>query len=528
MPNTIKTPGVFITEINAFPNSVVQVATAIPAFIGYTPQPHPVYKGRSCARTPIKIQSFGEFLMCFGVQTTPSHGGVPGIAPDGQQYAPLYHATPAKQGSAGDITLSGQHYDLEPDPSSIYYLYSSLKLYFQNGGGACYVISIGSYGPASGKPKAKDEALINPNVRYEDLKVGLDVLQTEPEPTIIVIPDAVLLSRGEHAALMQDVLRQCGAMRSRIGILDVPGGDAPDPASWMSDDIVPFRTGIGTEFLSYGAAYYPFLRTTLVSEDQISMANLGGPSVLAGLLPEAPAEPVKTLLATAANPPATNALTPAQFDDALRLASKSYSALVQGVLGKINTLPPSAAMAGIYAATDASRGVWTAPASVGITSAIGVTLDISDVAQSNLNMDATSGKSINAIRFFPGKGVMPWGARTLDGNSNEWRYISVRRTLIMIEQSLQLATQAYVFEPNTENTWVTIASMANSFLDNLWRQGALVGAKPEEAFSVSIGLGRTMTAQDILDGSLRLMVLVAVLRPAEFIAVQIHQKMQPQ
>ncbi|MBL9170933.1 MAG: phage tail sheath family protein [Verrucomicrobiales bacterium] len=526
MPNTIKTPGVFITEKNAFPNSVVQVATAIPAFIGYTPQAHPVYRGRSCARTPIRIESFGDFLAHFAVQTTPSHGGPPEIAPDDQQYAPRYHAIPAKQGSGGDITLSGQHYDLEPDPGSVYYLFSSLKLFFQNGGGPCYVISIGSYGPISGKPKAKDEALINPNVLYADLKAGLDLLLTEQEPTMIVIPDAALLSRGEHASLMQDVLRQCGAMRSRIGIVDVPGGDAPDPASWMSDDILPFRIAIGTEFLSYGAAYYPFLRTSIVSEADIGMANLGGPSVLAGLLPEAAAEPVKTLLATAANPPAANALTPVQLESALRGASKSYSALVQGVLGKINTLPPSAAMAGIYAATDDSRGVWAAPARVGIN-ALGVTLAISDAAQSDLNIDAASGKSINAIRYFPGKGVMPWGARTLDGNSNEWRYISVRRTLIMIEQSLQLATQAYVFEPNTENTWVTIASMASNFLDNLWKQGAFVGAKPEEAFSVAIGLGRTMTAQDILDGSLRLMVLVAVLRPAEFLAVQIHQKMQP-
>jgi len=93
-----------------------------------------------------------------------------------------------------------------------------------------------------------------------------------------------------------------------------------------------------------------------------------------------------------------------------------------------------------------------------------------------------------------------WGARTLDGNSQDWRYINVRRTLIMIEQSLKLACSAYVFEANDSGTWITIKSMINNFLDNLWKQGALAGAVPEEVFDVQIGLGTTMTPNDILDG----------------------------
>jgi uncharacterized protein len=118
-----------------------------------------------------------------------------------------------------------------------------------------------------------------------------------------------------------------------------------------------------------------------------------------------------------------------------------------------------------------------------------------------------------------------WGARTLDGNSLDWRYISTRRTVTMIEQSCQNALKAYVFEPNDANTWVTVKSMLESFLTNIWKQGALAGAKPEDAFGVQIGLGSTMTAQDILDGIMRANILVAITHPAEFIVISIEQKM---
>ena len=96
----------------------------------------------------------------------------------------------------------------------------------------------------------------------------------------------------------------------------------------------------------------------------------------------------------------------------------------------------------------------------------------------------------------------------------------------MIEQSLKLATRAYVFEPNDANTWITVKSMMVNFLTNLWKQGALAGAAPEQAFDVQIGLGTTMTANDILDGKMLITVKVAIVRPAEFIVITFQQQMQ--
>jgi phage tail sheath protein FI len=93
-----------------------------------------------------------------------------------------------------------------------------------------------------------------------------------------------------------------------------------------------------------------------------------------------------------------------------------------------------------------------------------------------------------------------WGARTLAGNDNEWRYVSVRRFFNFAEESIKKATEPFVFEPNDANTWVRVQAMIENFLTVLWRQGALQGIKPEHAFYVAVGLGKTMTALDILEG----------------------------
>jgi phage tail sheath protein FI len=190
-----------------------------------------------------------------------------------------------------------------------------------------------------------------------------------------------------------------------------------------------------------------------------------------------------------------------------------------------NSMAPGAGMAGLDTLVDNSRGVWKAPANVSMNSVVGPKVNINHEEQENLNV-STTGKSINAIRPFVGEGTLVWGARTLDGNSLDWRYINVRRTMIMIEESLRLASKAYVFEPNTANTWITMKSMTENFLTSVWKQGGLAGAVPSDAFSVHVGLGDTMTPVDVLEGILRITVLVAVVRPAEFIEITFQQQMQ--
>jgi uncharacterized protein len=168
--------------------------------------------------------------------------------------------------------------------------------------------------------------------------------------------------------------------------------------------------------------------------------------------------------------------------------------------------------------------VWKAPANVSLADVSAVAVKINDQMQEDLNVTST-GKSVNAIRVFAGKGCLLWGARTLAGNDNEWRYVNVRRFFIFVEESVKKATNQFVFEANDANTWVKVQGMIENFLTTQWRQGALQGAKPEQAFYVAVGLGKTMTALDILEGRMIVEIGMAAVRPAEFIILRFSHKL---
>ncbi len=219
--------------------------------------------------------------------------------------------------------------------------------------------------------------------------------------------------------------------------------------------------------------------------------------------------------------------TPTVTLSELKLINTSMYNTILTDLGKQKTvLPPATTMAGVYATTDRNRGVWKAPANVSIVSITGPTRDITSQEQENLNVDTTAGKSINAIRSFTGKGTLVWGARTLAGNDNEWRYVSVRRLFNTIEESCKKSTNFAVFEPNDANTWLKVKAMIDSYLYGLWQEGALAGAVPEDAYFVNVGLGKTMTSQDILEGCMIIEIGIAAVRPAEFIILRFSHKLQ--
>jgi hypothetical protein len=188
---------------------------------------------------------------------------------------------------------------------------------------------------------------------------------------------------------------------------------------------------------------------------------------------------------------------------------------------KSNTfIPPSGAIAGIYARTDNTRGVWKAPANEVVRGVTGLSVNYNDAEQGKLNP-----KGINIIRALPGQGIRVWGARTLTSDGN-WKYINVRRLFIYIEESIKASTNWAVFEPNDANLWSRIQGTIKVFLTTLWRNGALVGGSTDEAFFVNVGKGSTMTEDDILNGRLICVIGVAPVRPAEFIIFRITQKMQ--
>ena len=287
-------------------------------------------------------------------------------------------------------------------------------------------------------------------------------------------------------------------------------------------DAAEFRTALnGVEpATTYGAAYYPFLLTTIPY--QVADADLSAIQITPAAVVTLPAGPIP------ANPDGSPGTPPKPPKPASPAApnSQQLNQIKQTLANTGMVLPPSAAMAGVYAHTDNTRGVWKAPANVAVTNVIAPTVKINDDDQQSLNVDVTAGRSINAIRAFTGKGTLVWGARTLAGNDNEWRYINVRRLFIEIEESVKLSTYWAVFEPNDANTWTKVRAMIENYLLLKWKDGALAGAKPADAFYVFCGLGTTMTAQDILEGRLIVQIGLAAVRPAEFIVLQFFHKLQ--
>ena len=677
---SMKTPGVYIIEKNAFPNSVVEAPTAIPAFIGYTERA--VNGNDDLTNVPWKISSMTEYIQYFG-------GG-----PD------LKFEVDIKDGS---LCIEGKN---------SYTLYYNMMLFFANGGGACYIVSVGSY-----KDALKKDSMIT----------GLGKLTLEQEITLVAIPEAVNLSSSEEFKdIQQQMLSHCGnTMKNRFALLDIY--PKANEKTKIEDQVNFFCDNIGSSFLSYGAAYFPWLNTSIVGERDLkgdmftwtdnayihrTQLDAGFAEIVESLFVEefeikenvvknghtfkleevvegdiyadsdtektkvigriesikdikedgneevikknvkvvwlfssfieeleikedvvknghtfkleevvegdiyADSDTEKTKVIgriesikdikedgneevikknvkvvwlfssfieeleikedvvknghtfkleevvegdiyADSDTEKTNVigriesikdikeagnekvikknvkvvwLFPNNVDkqalhQALYNVSSVYKQAIKGVLKNLNLFPPSAAMAGIYTMVDNSRGVWKAPANVTLNYVGSTVEDIDDEQQAELNVPI-HGKAVNVIRLFRGEGIKVWGARTLDGNSLDWRYVNVRRTLLFLEESIKNAARAYVFEPNDAGTWINMKCMIDSFLRSVWKRGGLAGATPEDAFEVHIGLGDTMTAEDILDGIMRITVLVAVTHPAEFIEITFQQQAQ--
>lgn len=470
---TYKTPDVYIEEISVFPPSVAEVETAIPAFIGYTEIARK-NADNDLILKPTKIYSLKEYEFYYGhpeddpIAITVSDDGVGGF-------------------TVGSVT----------EPNVSYLLYYSVKMFFDNGGGQCYTISVGTYQSTPAVDLLGD-ATTNPATMY-GLQDGLDVLQLEDEPTLIVIPEAVRLTAADYTTLTQAVLLQCNTLGDRFAIFDIFDGGVVSMNGLDATEQATNRGYFGNNYLKYGAAYYPFIKTTMnfyVNSGETNVMVTYGGNPAAGL-------------------------------DTFTASNTALYNFVKGVLKEhFVVLPPSGAVAGVYAATDTNRGVWKAPANVSLASVIEPVVKLNNATQENFNVDATSGKSINALRAFVGRGTLVWGARTLAGNDNEWRYVSVRRFFNMVEESVKKSTYWAVFEPNDANTWVKVRGMIENYLIQKWREGALAGATPKDAFFVKCGLGTTMTAIDILEGRMNVEIGMAAVRPAEFIILKFSHKLQ--
>jgi len=480
MATSYKTPGVYIEEIVKFPPSVAQVETAIPAFIGNTE----LLKEDAEKLVPKRIISMVEYENYFGISKLESFE---------------VKVTVTKQNSIitniETVLNTGVPTNDKLIPKNL--MYYALQLYFANGGGPCYIVSTGI--------QADNGAVVK-----VDIKKGVEALEEYDEITLFISPDATKLSAADYKANFSDpVLKQCLKLHDRFGVFDVVDAHTKTTAATKITDFRTNSSSIKNE-IKYGAAYFPYIKTTfnfLTEDAKITVKEH------------------KEIIDGAAE--TDGSLKNKKLNDVL---FNSNNLIYNSVKDYLNTLyavmPPAPAVVGLYAQVDNTLGVWHAPANVSLSNVIAPAFPITQDLNDGLNVDSGSGKSINAIRAFTGKGTLIWGARTLAGNDNEWRYISVRRFFNMVEESVKKATEQFVFEPNDANTWIKVRAMIENFLTLQWRAGALAGAKPEQAFYVRVALGETMTALDILEGRMNVEIGMAVVRPAEFIILKFSHKMQ--
>ncbi len=492
-----KTPGVYIEEVDGFPPSVVGVDTAVPAFIGYT-QKALTERNEDLTLKPTKIFSLLEYVTYFGI-SQPEDNGLS---------IKIVDNVTLKLDNAGvEVSKELVRRAIEPvfdeAQRSKHIMYYALESYYANGGGPCYIVSVGNY-TADNTIQLGNPAATPPVLGLQD---GLTALEGEDEPTLIVFPEITSLSAANYATLYKAALDQAEKLKDRFVIIDVRQ-EAVRPI----DDFTAFRAANIGDSLKYGAAYYPFINT-------VFDYNYNG-------LNEATVNVVHTeIIPDGTSRPSVGADSMNTNLGALKTSNNQVYQTVKNLLTEIPLrLPPSPAIAGVYTKVDNERGVWKAPANVAVGAVTGPSVKINDNLQDLMNVDATSGRAINAIRYIAGRGTVVWGARTLDSNSNDWRYINVRRFFNYVEESVKKASYRFVFEPNDANTWVNMRAMIENFLSNEWRQGALQGAKPEQAFYVRVGLGQTMTIDDINNGRLIVEIGMAVVRPAEFIILRFTQK----
>lgn len=478
-----RVPGVFVEELSPWPPSVADVETGLPAFVGYTEKAS-LSKPGDLHNVPHRIRSLLEFEACYG-----------SAAP----YAV----------SRVDIDKAGNFVAARIDAR--YYLVEALRLFYANGGIDCYVVSVGGF-PRGGK------------AGIQALTKGLQALAAVDGPSLLLFPDAVTLSDIHRGSLQQAALAQCAQRQDRFAVFDLGRGD---PLG------VSFRGHVGADNLKYGAAYTPWL--LLHPAGPVRYAQLrkrifqdGRPTGLRSLTSDQAVQALLARLDVLCAEPAAPGLAEEieQAERDLLACFPLYRGVVEGIRTATFPCPPSGAMVGIYARTDRERGVWKAPANTVVNGIAGLAAEFTRLELEMLSSDAGTGKSINPIRRLAGQGWVVGGARTLLGNDNEWRYVPVRRFFIMVESSLRQAVARFVFEPNDANTWARVCIMIESYLLMKWREGALMGARPELAFVVRCGLGQTMTEQDVQEGRLVVEVGLAVLQPSEFIVFRFAQALE--
>lgn len=485
-------PGVYVEEVPGRVRSIEPAATSVAAMVGVA--------DRGPVLTPTLVTSVTEFGRVFG--------GPP---------------------AAGDA------------PPDLAHLPHAARGFFANGGQRLRVVRI--VGPAATRSNvdvtgpAPDEAPVlrvharSPGIWGDALRIRTATTATSFDLTVERL-DGALIAESEHfAALSLDPTNPRYAP-AIIGSLDGPEASATSRLIRLSDPAAGQLPAAREWPLAGGTDDIPSITDTtftdgiraLESAPEISLVAAPGitaPAVQQALLDHAHAMRFRFAVLDA-----PSGASVSEAIDHRRLFDRPNGAIYHPWILTADVpagVPPCGHVMGVIARSDTTRGVWKAPANDSVADATGFADTLTHGEHELLNP-----AHVNALRDFraTNRGLRVYGARTLSTDA-EWRYISVRRLLLHIEQSLDAGLQWAVFEPNAEPLWVAARAAAADFLTALWRNGGLAGAKPQEAFFVQAALHQTMTQADVDAGRLILVIGVAPTKPAEFTVIRLTLPTQP-
>ncbi len=502
-------PGVYIEEVDRGTRPIEAVGTAVAAFVGFTEKAEAVEEGElvSLLNTPTLVTNWSQYVQKFG-------GFVKGA-----------------------------------------YLPYAVYGYFQNGGGRCYVVSVKTLGKASTPELAtpatvllpaggeQGEGVIEITAREGGLSgnaIKVQVREGEGETFSLIVQgpegppetfDGLTTTKGKtnvatvvnsRSRLVTVKVVKSG-IKPKAGTYHLAGGEVKSVALTVADykGDPSERTGIGG--LEVAEEITMLAAPDLMSSYQSGELDLEGVQAVQRAMYEF-CERNKYCFAILDSPPG---LSPQEVKN-WRLSANydtRYAALYYPWIkvadmsnggGAGILIPPSGHIAGIYARSDAERGVHKAPANEVVRGASGLAVQVTKGEQDVLNP-----LGINCIRSFPGRGIRVWGARTLSSDP-AWRYVNVRRLFNMIEESIERGTQWVVFEPNDPDLWARVRRDVRAFLTTVWRSGALFGTTPDQAFYVKCD-EETNPPETRDLGQLIIEVGIAPVKPAEFVIFRISQ-----
>jgi phage tail sheath protein FI len=502
---TYLTPGVYVEEIPSQSKPIEGVGTSTAAFVGLAPG-GPV-------NLPMRISNWTQFARIYGDPANPDNG-------------------PFMEGA---------------------YLAHAVYGYFANGGSLCWIVRVGK---ETGAPRAQVALPAAADTSVETLralaKAGADgdvSIEISEEPntgeksdsTYKVVVSAggdkeeyegLTLKKGRaniatkinaasklvtiEEASVPDELKVPATGKYALSVPSIPAGDI-EPGDFEGD--VAKRQGMGSL-----AAIDEV--TMVVMPDLMTLANGGGTDAqvrdLQGKM-IAHAENMGDRIAILDAPPNLIPqdilewrMNTAGYDSKFATLYWPWIEVMDPLTNTPTLIPPSGHMAGIWARTDSTRGVHKAPANEVVLGANGLGFQITQAEQGALNQSG-----INCIRSFPGRGIRVWGARTLSSDP-EWRYLNVRRLFNYVSESIMQGTQWAVFEPNDQRLWTQLRIAASNFLTRTWRQGALFGASPSQAFYVKCD--EETNPPDVVEaGQVVVEIGIAPVKPAEFVIFRISQ-----